>query len=92
MVGVVVVVVVVVVVIVVILANSCQRLQLHSDLDSIDVMFMSCKVNFHLVQSALQNLIYLISTSLLVRFPTFIYIDSSLLLLLLLFFPDCLLV
>ena len=37
-------------------------------MNSIVVMFMSCEVNFHLVQSALQNLIYLISTSSPVRF------------------------
>lgn len=37
-------------------------------MDSIVVMFKSYKVNFHLEQSTLQNLMYLISISLLVRF------------------------
>ena len=37
-------------------------------MDSIVVMFKSCKVNFHLEQSTLQNLMYLISISLLVKF------------------------
>ena len=34
--------------------NSCLRLQFRSVLSSFGVVLMSCKINFHVVQSALQ--------------------------------------
>ena len=58
------VVVVAIVVIVVIVVKQLST----AIMDSIVVMFKSCKVNFHLEQSTLHNLMYLISMSLLVRF------------------------
>ena len=35
--------------------NSCLRLRPRSGFGSFGVVLMSCKVNFHLVRSALQN-------------------------------------
>ena len=41
--------------------NSCLRLRPHYVLGSFGDVLMSCKVHFHVVRSALQNSVYLLS-------------------------------